>query len=213
MMIFTAKDEGVRYGGLLKSRLIPYNEIRSIHIESNQTTVTTLQGEQIVSKSGNTLSMSSDGFYKHVVENNIGYHNETEIEDGQLPVTMEEFNAMSSNTCDIAKRIGDEIVRNRLGAEYETEFLIKGGEDMKVIYFYLKMNGYLVAMSDESKVDYDESEPLSFDNILAAYLVEWDPLTRSGKYGVTVEISNEEDLISYVNDSVRNFSEDFLEER
>ena len=208
-MIFTSNENGVKYGGIFKSKLIPYNEIRRIYITKDHTTITKLNGEELVANTGNTLSLSNDEFTGYVIKHNIEYVNQDEMEDGESPYTLEEAEERLKSACETAKIIGDPIVKRELGEEYELEFKAKGSEAMKSIYFYLKKNGCLVAMCDECKIDEDENEIESFDNFLGAFLVEWDCLSRSGKYCLGFEINHEDELKSYVEDSLEEFCEDY----
>ena len=89
-MAFTLSEEGIRYSRLFKSVMMPFNEIRSIIITKDGTSVTTRSGESYFQKEFTPVSVN-DEFCNYMVKYNIEYRNDTKCIEGTEPYSREQL--------------------------------------------------------------------------------------------------------------------------
>lgn len=85
-MAFSLSEKGIRYIKFLKSVMLPFDEIRSIIITEEGTSITTKSGENYFQKELTPVSVN-DEFCNYMVKYNIEYRNDTECVEGSTPDT------------------------------------------------------------------------------------------------------------------------------
>jgi hypothetical protein len=83
-MAFSLSEKGIRYNKLFKSVLLPFNDIRSIIITEQGTSITMRSGENYMQKEPTPVSVN-DEFCFYMVKYNIEYRNDTEHIEGSRP--------------------------------------------------------------------------------------------------------------------------------
>ena len=201
-MAFTLSEEGIRYSRLFKSVMMPFNEIRSIIITKDGTSITTRSGESYFQKEFTPVSVN-DEFCNYMVKYNIEYRNDTECIEGTEPYSREQLDPVIERFVNSTQAYADEVIKEQLGSEYGSKVIFKEDIRWGCIYFCLTHNGEVINVPDECMIDPDEEVPDSYDNILLFFMTEWNPINQRGYYAVTVEVHDEEQFKSYV----KNWSE------
>ena len=183
-MNITYDEKGVHIKKLFKSKKIPYTDIRSVVMANEECTLTTKDGETIVSKNGHTL------LYKAIKKYNIYFKNEDELKEVDNVYSLEEMNEKIAQAQTFIKEYADKLIHDKLGLEYSMDTKIIDEGEWVSVYFPLLKNGEVVKdISENAKYESADIEPYSIDNYTLAYLLEWD---GSGKYGVTEEVEKNE---------------------
>ncbi len=213
-MAFVLGEESIRYLTLFKSVMIPFGEIRSIIITNQATTITTREGEVYSQKELNPISVN-DEFCNYVVKHNIEYRNDTECIEGTRPYSREELEPIIERVINATRSYADAIIKEKLGADYSIEPVVKEDIRWGNLFFCLKKDDAVIDIPEECKVDSDDEVPESYDNILLFFMCEWNPYTQRGYYSITADVEDEELLKSYLEDWTETLCddyEDYLEE-
>ena len=178
-MALYSDDNGITIKKLFKTQKISYGELKSILIDSRGITFSTRDGGSVMAEAG--LRSDLEGMYKAIPKYNIAFRNEEETpEDGQT-YTIDEIYKKVEEVKGFAYGIAAPAIRSRYGDEYDIVLNVEEIEDFVDVYFCLTKSGMPVQFFE------------AFDDIVIAYLVEWDAGLSCGRYGVTVEV-NDKDL-------------------
>ena len=209
-MAFTLSENGIRYSKFLKSVMLPFNEIRSIIITEEGTSITVRTGETYMQKESTPVSVD-DEFCNYVVKYNIEYRNDTECIEGTRPYSREELDPVIERVISAAEDYADAVIKEKLGAEYGCKTVFKEDIRWGSIYFCLTKNGDIIDVADECAVDDDEEEPESYDNMLLLFISEWNPAVQRGYYAVTEDVFHEDLLKTYVEEWSNSMCTDYLD--
>ena len=188
-MAFTLSETGIRYSKFLKSVMLPFNEIRSIIITEQGTSITTRTGEKY----------------------NIEYRNDTECIEGTRPYSREELDSVIERVVSTSGSYADAVIKEKLGAEYGIRIIFKEDIRWGNIYFCLTKNGDIFDIPEDCKVDTDDEVPESYDNILLFFMTEWSPVNQRGYYAVTEDVVQEDLLKSYVEEWSRSMCTEYMD--
>ena len=109
-MAFTLSETGIRYSKFLKSVMLPFNEIRSIIITEQGTSITTRTGENYMQKESTPVSVD-DEFCNYVVKYNIEYRNDTECIEGTRPYSREELDPVIERVVSASGSYADAVIK------------------------------------------------------------------------------------------------------
>ena len=209
-MAFSLSEKGIRYIKFLKSVMLPFDEIRSIIITEEGTSITTKSGENYFQKELTPVSVN-DEFCNYMVKYNIEYRNDTECVEGSRPYSREELEPIIERVVIASASYADAVIKEKLGAEYGCRTIFKEDIRWGSVYFCLTKNGDIFDIPGDCKVDVDDEVPESYDNILLFFMTEWSPVNQRGYYAVTEEAYDEALLKSYVEDWSGNLCTEYLD--
>ena len=96
-------------------------------------------------------------------------------------------------------------IQEKYGPEYGLELSIKDEGIFVCLIFKFTKNGEVVKdISKELTLEFSNREPGSFDDMVIAFLLEWD---GCGKYGVTKELTQREECEKYLDLVLKNLYE------
>lgn len=209
-MAFSLSENGIRYNKLFKSVLIPFNEIRSIIITQQGTSITTRLGENYMQKEPTPVSVN-DEFCNYMVKFNIEYRNDTEYLEGSRPYSREELDPVIERVMSASESYADAVIKEKLGSEYGCKTIFKEDIRWGNLFFCLTKNGGIIDVPEECAVDVDEEVPESYDNILLFFMSEWNPVNQRGYYAVTEDVFRDDLLKSYVEEWSDSMCSDYLD--
>ncbi|MCR5200291.1 MAG: hypothetical protein K6C38_04145 [Saccharofermentans sp.] len=209
-MAFSLSENGIRYNKLFKSVLIPFNEIRSIIITQQGTSITTRLGENYMQKEPTPVSVN-DEFCNYMVKYNIEYRNDTEYLEGSRPYSREELDPVIERVMSASESYADAVIKEKLGSEYGCKTIFKEDIRWGNLFFCLTKNGGIIDVPEECAVDVDEEVPESYDNILLFFMSEWNPVNQRGYYAVTEDVFRDDLLKSYVEEWSDSMCSDYLD--
>jgi hypothetical protein len=179
---FQIIENGIEFKRLIGSKVIPFSDIRSICLLDGKILFTTQGGEEI-----ETVANTPVELYAAVIANNISFYDETEHEEKYY--TREELNPLIAAATEVASKAANDYIKEHLGEDYsiDTELLEEPNEIN--LCFVLFHNGTVVTDLPSDILDQDpERVPGCCDSMALAWLNEWDSASRSGKYGIVVEL-------------------------
>ena len=201
MPTFSVTENGIRIKkSLFSSVEVPFPEIKSITIASGNSSVTTKSGKKYTSTRVDLITHRFPELYDRIVEHNIRFDNEYDVCGIGKTYTHEEVEKMIEETKVLAKKTADALISERLGKEYSTSLEVKENNEGAVLFFRLSKNGNIVPLPKDVNNGLYDSEPDTFDDMVLSFLCRWDPDTKSGKYGVTVEMEDASKLHDTVSD-------------
>lgn len=209
-MAFSLSEKGIRYNKLFKSVLLPFNDIRSIIITEQGTSITMRSGENYMQKEPTPVSVN-DEFCFYMVKYNIEYRNDTEHIEGSRPYSREELDPIIERVAGASESYADAVIKEKLGAEYGCKTIFKEDIRWGNLFFCLTKNGGIIDVPEECAVDVDEEVPESYDNILLFFMSEWNPVNQRGYYAVTEDVFREDLLKSYVEEWSDSMCSDYLD--
>ena len=209
-MAFSLSEKGIRYIKFLKSVMLPFDEIRSIIITEQGTSITTRTGENYMQKESTPVSVD-DEFCNYVVKYNIEYRNDTECIEGTRPYSREELDPVIERVVSASGSYADAVIKEKLGSEYGCRIIFREDIRWGNIYFCLTKNGDIFDIPEDCKVDTDDEVPESYDNILLFFMTEWSPVNQRGYYAVTEDVVQEDLLKSYVEEWSRSMCTEYLD--
>ncbi|MBQ7274547.1 MAG: hypothetical protein IJR15_03735 [Clostridiales bacterium] len=207
-MAFSLSEKGIRYIKFLKSVILPFDEIRSIIITEEGTSITTNSGENYFQKELMPVSVN-DEFCNYMVKYNIEYRNDTECVEGSRPYSREELEPIIERVISNAEAYADALIKERLGAGYGSKIIFREDIRWGSAYFCLTKDGAIIDVPEECMIDEDEEVPESYDNILLFFMTEWSPVNQRGYYAITEDVYDEALLKSYVEDWSGNLCEEY----
>lgn len=201
MSTFFVTENGIRIKkSLFSSVEVPFAEIQSISIAAGNSSVTAKNGTKYTSARVDLITNRFPEIYDRIVEYNIRFDNQYDISGIGKTYTHEEVEKMIEETKKLAKKTADDLISERLGKEYSTSLEVKENNEGAVLFFRLSKNGEIVSLPKDVNNGLYDSEPDTFDDMVLSFLCIWDPDTRSGKYGVTVEMEDASKLHNTVSD-------------
>ena len=206
MSTFFVTENGIRIKkSLFSSVEVPFPEIKSIVIASGNSSVTTKDGKKYTSTRVDLITNRFPELYDLIVEHNIRFDNQYDISGIGKTYSHDEVDKMIEETRDLAKKTADHLITERLGEEYSVALDVKENNEGAVLFFRLSKNGEIVTLPKDANNGLYDSEPNTFDDMVLSFLCSWDPDTRSGSYGVTVEMEDATKLHDTVSDLTEYF--------
>lgn len=209
-MAFSLSENGIKYNKLFKSVLLPFNEIRSIIITEQGTSITTKTGENYMQKDLTPVSVN-DEFCNYVVKYNIEYRNDTECIEGSRLYSREELDPVIERVLSASESYADTVIKEKLGSEYGCKVIFKEDIRWGNSFFCLTKNGDIIDIPYECAVDVDDEVPESYDNMLLFFMSEWNSAAQRGYYAVTEDVFREDLLKSYVEEWSESMCTDYLD--
>ncbi|MBP5417494.1 MAG: hypothetical protein J6Y58_08220 [Clostridiales bacterium] len=211
MIRFSVTDNGIRVKkSLISSVEIPFEEISKIHIASGDSSVTTKDGTEYISRSVGVITHSYPQIYDHIVKYNIDFTDDYEKTGIGKVYTHDEVLEMVSKTTSVAQETADRVLREKLGNEYSAHLRVEENNEDAIMFFSLAKNGGTVKIPRELNNGQNDSEETAFDDMVLFFLTEWQSETRSGRYGVTFELTDADQCRKTVEDFVDYFCETYL---
>lgn len=185
-------ENGLLVKSLFKTRRIPYSELRSV-VLSDSYTFTTTSGEVLTAQKHFLTDHAV--LYNAIKKYNIIFKDEEQLNENQNVYSISEVNdKIAQMQINVEEYAGNKI-KDKYGEEYDVDCkLIDEGEYISM-FLRLTRNGELVGMPEDINILYMDIEPYAFDDIVVAFLVEWD---GNGRYGVTCEVENREVCEKYL---------------
>ena len=211
MIRFSVTENGIRVKKSLISAVeIPFEEISKIHIASGDSSVTTKDGTEYVSRSVGVLTHSYPQIYDYIVKHNIDFTDDYEKTGVGKVYTHDEVLEMVSKVTHIAQETADRVIREKLGEEYSAQLSVKEKNEDAIMFFSLAKNGETMKIPRELNNGLSDFEDTAFDDMVLFFLTKWCAEDRSGRYGVTAELSDETQCRKTVEDFVGYFCETYL---
>jgi hypothetical protein len=144
------------------------------------------------------------------VKHNIDFTDDYEKTGVGKVYTHDEVLALVSKITPIAQEAADRVIREKLGKEYSAHLSVKEKNEDSIMYFSLIKEDGIVKIPPELNNGQNDSEETAFDDMVLFFLSEWHAEDRSGRYGVTVELTDETQRRKTVEDFVGYFCETYL---
>ena len=177
-MGWEATSEGIKINKLFGSKELSYADMKSIRLNSRGYVFTTKDEEEITLKSG--LGIEVGPLYEALAKYNISYIDENEAEPGRQLYDIDEVNSKAAEVKEYASSLINPKVKEKFGEEYDIDLQIEPVDNFIDMYFCLRKNGEGVQFFE------------AFDDMVIAFLVEWEAGCGRGKYGLTVEADDRE---------------------
>lgn len=177
-MAWISDVNGITIKKFLSKRTIPYGDLKSVTIDSTGIVFITREGEEITQKGG--VSVEATALYEAIKKNNFSFRDEQVLKDYKTIYTLDEVDKKAVAIKDYVDGLVKEPVKTKYGDEYEISLEIEEEGEYIIMYFSLLKEGRPVEFL------------APFDDMVIAFLAEWDPALGYGKYGVTVEVEDEE---------------------
>ena len=211
-MKFSVEENGILVKGLLKKRLIPYEDIKSIVVETvHRVVIRTYGKEEFVDAS--TIGFAADmSIFDKIRKYNISYRDETELgEEGVELYSEDEAIAVFEKQLERVKEPCRELVRERLGPKFDLEFRVLSIYAETSVYLRLLRNGKVVSDIPSPMTNFEEDGIAdAFDVTQLTFLVEWDSKAKTGRYIVMEEAKNPEKGKEYFLKVVSDFCDEYL---
>lgn len=181
---------GITVKKLLKTSVIPYSDIRSIEVlEPKKTVFRTYEKEEYIYKGFLTLEDFTPNIFDLIKKNKIEYKDTFTMSDEAEEILSEE--EMEKRVASLVESIREEahaLVKDLLGERYDIDMKAVTVHDEKNLYLRLLRDGETV----RDIVTPHISEPEfgitdSFDFIMLAFLVEWNPREEKAKYVMALD--------------------------
>ncbi|MBO4636547.1 MAG: PH domain-containing protein [Clostridiales bacterium] len=196
-MDIKVNEEGIEIRKLFGTKRIAFADIRSIEADGKRFTVTSKDDKKIVFD--DMLFIGKDQIIRNAVKNNIAYKEILEPEEEGPLYTIEQVREITGKAEEFITRSGNKILSEQLGPEYEICVHSVDIKDCIIMYWSLKKSGRIVDIPEASRADDEYGEdPYAFEDMLIAFLVNWDPMTMSGTYVGDITPDDEKDLADYV---------------
>ena len=139
MIRFSVTENGIRVKKSLISAVeIPVEEIRKIHIASGDSSVTTKDGTEYVSKSVGVLTHSYPQIYDYIVKHNIDFTDDYEKTGVGKVYTHDEVLEMVSRTTTVAQEAADRVIREKLGIPFEDTYAFGDSTNDMTMFEHVK---------------------------------------------------------------------------
>ena len=189
---------------------VPFDEVALLRVASGDSLLRTRSGDEYVSRSVGVITHSYPELYDRIVEHNIEFTDDYEKTGVGKTFSHEEVRDLVSKVELIAQEVADRVISRKLGREYTAVLRVKEKNEDAIMYFSLAKNGEVVKLPREFNNGLDDAEETAFDDMVLFFLVEWHAETKSGRYGVTVELLDEAQCRATVEDFVDYFCETFI---
>ena len=174
MIRFSVTENGIRVKkSLISSVEIPYEEISKIHIASGDSSITTKDGTEYISKSVGVITHSYPQIYDRIVTHNIDFTDDYEKTGVGKVYTHDEVLEMVSKVTHIAQETADRVIREKLGEEYSAQLSVKEKNEDAIMFFSLAKNGETMKIPRELNNGLSDSENTAFDDMVLFFLTEW----------------------------------------
>ncbi|MBO4927739.1 MAG: hypothetical protein J5379_05755 [Clostridiales bacterium] len=213
-MKINADSECLLVKKLLHTVKVPYGDIKSIvYSEDCKTTVRTHGKQEYRETSLFGLMDRCSIIYDKILDYNIAFKDERTIEEGEGGIFgEEEKNAYVQKFLDAVREDSIAMIKDRIGPKFSLEFLVKDIHLETSLYTRLLKDDKVISDIPNPMINYPEDGIKdAFDVTLLAYLCEWDPKTKTGKYVVLNEALNAEKAKKYMLEQVDTFCNGFLE--
>jgi len=207
---------GITVKKLLKTSVIPYSDIRSIEVlEPKKTVFRTYEKEEYIYKGFLTLEDFTPNIFDLIKKNKIEYKDTFTMSDEAEEILSEE--EMEKRVASLVESIREEahaLVKDLLGERYDIDMKAVTVHDEKNLYMRLLRDGETV----RDIVTPHISEPEfgitdSFDFIMLAFLVEWNPREEKAKYVMALDdVDGFEEERKYLLDEIRSVCELILKD-
>ncbi len=181
---------GITVKKLLKTSVIPYSDIRSIEVlEPKKTEFRTYEKEEYIYKGFLTLEDFTPNIFDLIKKNKIEYKDTFTMSDEAEEILSEE--EMEKRVGSLVESIREEahaLVKDLLGERYDIDMKAVTVHDEKNLYLWLLRDGKTVrdiVTPHISEPDFGITD--SFDFIMLAFLVEWNPREEKAKYVMALD--------------------------
>lgn len=190
-------ENGLLVKSLFKTRRITYSELRSVVLSNSEFTFITKTDEVLNSKKHFYTDYAV--LYNAIKKYNINFKDEEEFNGLKNVYSISEVYDKTAQMQIIVEEYAGNKIRNKYGAEYGIDCKITDEGEYINMLLRLNRNGELVKMPKE--INLADIEPYAFDDIVVAFLVEWD---ENGRYGITSEVENREACEEYLDDALNS---------
>lgn len=208
MIRFCVTENGIRVKkSLLSSVEISFDEIAKIRVAAGDSLIRTKSGDEYVSSSVGVMTHSYPEIYDRIVAHNIEFTDDYETTGVGKTYTHDEVLEMVSKVTSTAQETADRVIREKLGNEYSAVLRVKEKNEDSIMYFSLAKDGEVVKLPREFNNGLADSEETAFDDMVLFFMVAWHAETKTGRYGVTVELTDEKQCRKTIEDFVGYFCE------
>ena len=211
-MKFSVEENGILVKGLLKKRLIPYEDIKSIVVETvHRVVIRTYGKEEFVDTS--TIGFAADmSVFDKIRKYNISYRDETELGKEDIGLYSEaEAKVIFEKQLERVKDPCRDLVKERLGPKFDLEFLVLSIFAETSVNLRLLRNGKVVSDILSPMTNFEEDGITdAFDVTQLTFLVEWDSKENAGRYIVMEEAKDPEKGMEYFLKIVSDFCDGYL---
>lgn len=198
-------ENGITIKKFFSKRVIQYNELRSIVLSDSEYTFTTKAGEIITLKQ--RLLMGDNSFYEGIKKYNIIFKDEDQLKQGGNVYPSNEINEKIAQMQTVIEEYAGKQIREKYGNEYGIDCNTMEEGELLTVNLRLTKSGELVRMPEVVNKYLEDIDVYTFDNLVVAFLVEWD---GNGRYGVTNELVMQEACEKYVDSALELLFENYV---
>lgn len=211
-------EEGIIAKSLFKTVNVPFSEIASIVKQDMHTDFVTKNGE-VYSYMGRIefvegiLDESLYFVFDRIEEYNIAYSEKNILAlDLITTAPIEEVRETVQCTLDHMKKRANEILRERLGADYELRTdLVEKKTGYSKAYLTLYQGGFPAVLPEKAKFMEDQDFSDSFESMDMFYgPVMYDPEKHHWEYALTMECFDEEACENTITDMIKDLADAVL---
>ena len=213
-MQFSVTGEGIVVKKGFKSKLIPFDAIRSMEIDlDNESSFRTQDREEFTDKLLG-YKLSRPEVYTAIGKYNIAFVDRCLQQFHKRFYKEEELAPLLEEARKNAQKYADEYIKENLGREYSVEVLLDKDYEHHLLYFTLLKDGEILNLSKELKVLGGAKVPTSFDSLEITELIKWNTTANAGLYGVTDEVTDPDECQYEIETSMKSFCDRFkIEEK
>ena len=211
-------EEGLVAKSLFKTVKVPFSDIASITKQDMHTDFFTKSGDvynywgRIEFVEGH-MDESLYFIYDRIEEYNIEYKEKNILAlDLITPAPIEKARETAQHTIEYMTRRANEILRERLGADYEVRInLAQKKTGFSNAYLTLYQSGFPAALPEKARFMEDPDYPDSFESLDMFYgPILYDSEKQHWEYALTMECFDEEACENTINDMINDLAEAFL---
>ncbi|MBR5974353.1 MAG: hypothetical protein IK020_04130 [Clostridiales bacterium] len=188
-----------------------FSDVVEITMDDHLFKMTTRDGKEINTKTGPFASHVPDAIFDVIRKHNIAFRDEEALASANRLVSNDDLEKEVEKTEAIVSPLATAIVREKLGEEYSIGLTTLYDDQFVSMYFCLQKDREPVTdLPDYVVYNHHSLAPGSFDLMTVAILCKWDATRNSGRYDLTIEMTERNACEKYVRETVGGFCEKYL---
>ncbi len=202
-MHYYSSREGITVG----TTLIPYDRIHRIELDMEGESYFTTVDHETYSDKKLFVVLCHPDVYDAIRRYNIAFKDVYLRQFHEKTYKEEELMPLLEETMPVAKECADRYLQEHLGEEYAVDVKLDKDYEHYHLYFSLQRNGEILNLPHKMRISGGKKVPTSFEGMTLVELLEWDPSSKEGVYGVTEEVTDPEECRFLVESKMKDFCE------
>lgn len=180
----------------VKKKKIPYEKIERIEVPQGEYVIFYMKNGKEIKFRDPDIASFYTGFGEMLKKYGIPYKC---LLVGEGEVTIENVREEADRVKESARTYVNHFLKEKLGSEYELDAKLVERIGNTTIEFRVRKNGFVLLEANQNEsVDADRV----VDEIVLAYLCEWDPVREEGKYAFTEAVYDKQECEKYFDEIV-----------